>query len=65
MLSAESFIDGKSNGLSWGSRWLEVEFWFNRAPAFDGSSNLLSSFFFSPYGHARLASYYISLKRGF
>ncbi len=36
---------------------------FNKAPAFDGTS--LSAFFFSPYGDARLASYYLSLKRAF
>lgn len=36
---------------------------FNKEPAFDGTS--LNRFFFSPYGDARLASYYVSFKRGF
>lgn len=36
---------------------------FNKAPAFDGTS--LGNNFFSPFGDARMASYYITLKRSF
>ena len=37
---------------------------FNKAPAFDGGAGP-SSWFLSPYGDVRLASYYLSLKRSF